>query len=86
MQIVKGMIVKSISGHDKDRYYLVISLEGSSVWIADGKRRKLERPKKKNSKHIQATKTVVEPSLYCTDRGLRNLLWEWNYSDKAATG
>lgn len=84
MQIVKGMIVKSLSGHDKYRYYLVIFLESGFALIADGKRRSLEKPKRKNLKHLQPTRTIVDTSLYRTDKSLRNLLREWNYSDTAA--
>lgn len=84
MQIVKGMIVKSISGHDKNRYYLVVSLDSNIAGIADGKRRKLEKLKTKNLKHLKPTKTIVDTDLFKTDKSLRNLLWKWNYSEIAA--
>lgn len=86
MQIVEGMIVKSLSGHDKNRYYLVIYKENNIAYIADGKRRKLNKLKRKNIKHLNPTKTIIDTDLYKTDKALRNLLWEWNYSDIAVTG
>lgn len=83
MQIIEGMIVKSKSGHDKDRYYLVVSCDDSVAYIADGKRRKLDKPKAKNYKHLQPTTHLVDVTLYTTDKKIRNLLWQWNYSDQA---
>ena len=83
MQIVEGMIVKSKSGHDKDRYYLVVSSHGTVAYIVDGKRRKLGKPKAKNHKHLQPTTHLVNVTLYTTDKKIRNLLWQWNYSDQA---
>ena len=46
MEIVKGCVVKSISGRDAQRFYLVVKIEDGFVWIADGKVRPLERPEK----------------------------------------
>ena len=48
MQLTKGMIVRSMAGHDKNRFYVVLDLCEGDAWIADGKQRKLERPKRKN--------------------------------------
>ena len=41
MRIESGLIVKSIAGHDKDRFYLVVKIEGGRAFIVDGKRRKI---------------------------------------------
>lgn len=82
MQIIQGMIVKSNAGHDKERFYLVVRLENGFAYIADGKRRKLARPKRKNVSHLSSTKRIVDISLYNTDRRLRRLLWEFNYPDQ----
>lgn len=53
-------LAKSLSGHDKDRYYLVIKEDGDAVYLADGGVRPLARPKKKNKKHVQRVKRVPE--------------------------
>ena len=37
MQIKQGSIVKSMAGHDSDRFYVVVKLEGDFAYIADGK-------------------------------------------------
>lgn len=73
MGLEKGMIVKSLSGHDKDRFYLVVKVEGRYAWIADGKRRKVEKPKKKNSIHLQRTLEICEMNMV-TNRSVRTLL------------
>ena len=41
----------STAGHDRGTLYLVLEEDGGSVLLADGKLRKLARPKKKNRKH-----------------------------------
>ena len=42
----------SAAGHDRGTLYLVLSEDGRSVLLADGKLRKLSRPKRKNRKHV----------------------------------
>ena len=52
-----GTIIKSLAGHDKNEYFVLINSDDKFVYIADGKSRTLERPKKKNRKHVQFTRT-----------------------------
>ena len=47
------MLAVSRAGHDKDTLYLVLESDGEFLWLADGKRRLLETPKKKKRKHVQ---------------------------------
>ena len=42
----------SAAGHDRGTLYLVLREEGDRVLLADGKLRKLDRPKKKNRKQV----------------------------------
>ena len=35
-----------MAGHDKNRFYVIVKIENESVFIADGKRRKVEDPKR----------------------------------------
>lgn len=55
-----GMFAVSLAGHDKGQMYLVIEEEDDMVYLADGKSRKLENPKKKKKKHLQVIKTDVD--------------------------
>lgn len=72
--LVTGQIVKSIAGHDKDRFYMIVQVEKDSVTIADGKARKLGKPKRKNVLHIAPTNTILDPVVLTTDKKLRKAL------------
>lgn len=48
----------SRSGHDKDNMYVIVKEEANWVYLADGKLKPLEKPKKKNKKHIQMIKKL----------------------------
>ena len=60
MNIQKGSIVRAKSGRDKGKFFLVLSVEGHFAFIADGKTRKLEKPK--NLLHLAATTVVYTGS------------------------
>ena len=50
-----GRVVLSKQGHDKGRWFVVAGiLDEKHVLIADGQTRKLEKPKKKQCKHLRA--------------------------------
>lgn len=72
--LAKGSVVKSMSGRDQNRFYLVLDLCEGFAWIADGKVRKLASPKKKSLKHLSLTNTVLELSDISSDKKLRKLL------------
>lgn len=71
--IAAGMVVKSMAGHDSGSYYAVIRVENGFAYIADGKLRKVESPKKKNPLHLQKTLTTVE-LVDITNKKLRSAL------------
>ncbi len=48
-----GFLAYSLAGHDKGELYLIIEETGDFVYVADGAVRTLDRPKKKNKRHIQ---------------------------------
>ncbi len=60
MEIKAGSIVRSIAGRDKGTEFIVLSKDGEFVFLADGDIRKVDRPKKKKLKHIQASEKVSE--------------------------
>lgn len=57
------MLAVSRAGHDKDTLYVVLAQDGEYLWLADGKRRKLENPKKKKAKHVQIVKHLPQELL-----------------------
>ncbi len=48
-----GMMAQSLAGHDKGKLYLVTGVDEQYVYLADGKCRTLEHPKRKKRKHVQ---------------------------------
>ena len=42
-----GSVVLANAGRDKGRYFVAVAASGGFVYIADGKERKLEKPKRK---------------------------------------
>lgn len=60
MDIQIGQIVYSKSGHDKGDTLMVFSVEGDCVYLVDGRRRRLEKPKRKKIIHIQPTSYIEE--------------------------
>lgn len=53
-----GMLAKSKAGHDKENVYVVINIDDSYVYLADGRIRTLEKPKKKKYKHVQIIRKI----------------------------
>lgn len=79
MDIVKGSVVRAKAGRDKDSYFVVLDVLDKFALIADGKSRKLEKPKKKNLNHLEATKTVITQNLE-TNRKIKKALSDFNNS------
>ena len=74
MRYQEGMIVKSDAGHDQERFYVIVAAEDRAAYSADGKRRKLEKPKRKNICHLKRTGATVDLSTVDTNRKLRQVL------------
>ena len=49
----KGNMVVSLAGHDRGVVCVVVKEENDFLWIADGRTRKVEHPKKKKRKHVR---------------------------------
>lgn len=71
--IAAGMVVKSMAGHDSGSYYAVMRVDNGYAYIADGKLRKVESPKKKNPLHLQKTLKVIDVT-DITNKKLRTAL------------
>ena len=48
-----GMLAKSKAGHDTGKVYVIIEVDDTYVYLADGSIRTLDRLKKKKKKHVQ---------------------------------
>lgn len=75
MDIKAGSVVMSLAGRDKGRAMVVTRIDGGIVFVADGKERKLDTPKKKNRKHVRLTHREIDLR-ELTDRRLRRTLRE----------
>lgn len=60
MEIVVGSLVRSKAGRDKGDLFIVLSKDSEYVYLADGKSRKAENPKKKKIKHVQPSGKVSD--------------------------
>lgn len=69
-----GRIVCSKSGRDKGYFMVIVKSEKGVVFVCDGKERPLERPKKKNLKHLQFTNKVLCGESFKTNKSLRKAL------------
>ena len=53
MNISKGDLIVSLAGRDKDQVFYVLNVDETFAYLANGKQRKIENPKRKKLKHIR---------------------------------
>lgn len=84
MNNFNGTIVKACAGRDSGGYFVVVTCDDLGFfYIADGNSRKLEKPKKKNVKHLQFTKTVIDLNDY-SNKKLKSFLKEYSLGNLEA--
>lgn len=71
MPLVRGQIVRSKAGRDKDTFLVVLSQTGKDCLLADGKHRPLARPKLKNEKHLAPTNSFLTEEQLLTDQSVK---------------
>lgn len=64
-----GHFATAGAGHDAGTLYVIVGEKGRYVYLSDGRLRTVQRPKKKNCKHIQIIRETVDAEL--ADRLLR---------------
>ena len=69
-----GQIVCSLKGSDKGSFLLVVLEDERFAYLVDGKRYKLNNPKKKNVKHISLTSSRLKIEELLTDKAVRKAL------------
>ena len=77
-----GRIVCSKAGRDKGYFMVDVKIEGDFLLVADGKERPLERPKRKNAKHLTFTNTVLKNDSFKTNKQLKKALAVYRDSAK----
>lgn len=74
MELIRGLVVTVRAGRDKGSLQTVLGREGSFLLTADGKRRTLEHPKRRNPLHVWKTDRVLTEEELRTDRAIRRAL------------
>lgn len=74
----EGNIVGCSHGKEKNRLMVIICIKEDFVYICDGKRRKIQNPKKKRIKHIFETNHNLDIQQANTDKKIRRILSEFN--------
>ena len=80
MKLLKGSVVRAEAGRDGGGYFAVIDYDEKYCFIADGKSRKLDKPKRKNIKHIRTTNSMIDVN-DITDKKLRNMLKQFSEAE-----
>ena len=78
--MVPADIVVSLAGHDRGNAFVLLQTDGCTALVADGKNRKLSKPKSKNQSHLtlgrpgsaEMQRAIESGSL--TDREIRRTL------------
>ena len=75
MDIKSGTVVRSVAGHDKGELMLLLTTDSKSALVCDGRQRRLEKPKRKNLKHIKATSFTLSEEETQSNKRLRKALF-----------
>lgn len=57
-RIKTGYFAVSMAGHDCNEIYVIINMDSEYVYLADGKFKTVDKPKKKKNKHVQIIKNI----------------------------
>ncbi len=68
--------MKAKAGRDKGGFFIVLDTDAEYAYIADGRRRKVEHPKRKKLIHLAPTNTVIEGS-FETNPQIKRILKEF---------
>lgn len=63
MSFEKAQIVRSLKGRDSGRLFCVMDVDGDRVLLADGKRRRVSAPKRKNGRHVVCAGEFRHPTI-----------------------
>jgi len=74
VEIQRGDVVRALRGRDKDSLLAVVAADENGILLCDGKKRPLERPKKKNLCHIASTDYRLPEQDLLHNRPLRRAL------------
>lgn len=55
-----AVMARSLAGHDKGKYYVIVGEESDYVYLADGELKSVAAPKRKNRRHVQLIKRLPD--------------------------
>lgn len=85
MNVEKGLVVKASAGRDSNAYFAVLESDEKFALIADGKTRRIEKPKRKNIRHLKPTgKKICLDGI--TNKQLKKALSEFNRIIQSESG
>lgn len=67
----RGMVVKAKAGRDAGQWFVVCDVFEDFAFIANGKSRPLQKPKRKRKKHLAQTAAKIPEECMITDRKLK---------------
>ena len=82
MEYTQGTVVSSLKGHDKEKLFVIVKSERETVYLADGKNRKKDSPKKKNIKHVASLQYHIPEVESLSDKSIRKQLNRLKISEK----
>ena len=71
---MEGRIVCSKAGRDKGYFMAVVGTDGDFLLVCDGKERPLERPKKKNPRHLTVCTQRLPEEAFRSNKSLKKAL------------
>lgn len=76
-----GMLARSKAGHDFEKVYVIVDVDQTYVYLADGNLRPLDKPKKKKKKHVQIICREYDIK-EADDAKIRRILKEWKKEEE----
>ena len=73
-RFARGRVVVSLAGRDRGQLMAVLDTGTDGIRVADGRRRRVESPKRKNPRHVAPTEERVSDTAMATNRELRRTL------------
>ncbi len=74
MELETGQVVMAKAGRDKGLYFAVVGFEQGCPLLANGRERRLEKPKLKKPKHINPTCKVLPLPALATNNKIHKAL------------
>ncbi len=69
-----GQIVLSKAGRDCGTFLVTVGETETDLLVCDGKKRRLEQPKRKRKRHVAVTQTLLSAQQISTNKSIRRSL------------